>query len=89
MTKRLETLIEPPGFTGRRPGGPSRWNQGKSNEWHPLKALLVVEVCYDHASDERFRHGTCILRWRPGKDPLECTMEQLEQKSASLPELLQ
>src|SRR2546423_3231163 len=26
LTKRLEALIEPPGFTGAAPGGPSRWS---------------------------------------------------------------
>ena len=26
LTKKLERLIEPPGFTGSAPGGPSRWN---------------------------------------------------------------
>ncbi len=36
LTKKLEKLIAPPGFTGTAPGGPSRWNQGKENIWHPL-----------------------------------------------------
>jgi ATP-dependent DNA ligase len=36
LTKKLEKLIAPPGFTGSAPGGPSRWNQGKENIWHPL-----------------------------------------------------
>jgi ATP-dependent DNA ligase len=89
LTKKLEALVEPPGFTGRSPGGPSRWSRGKSNEWQPIKAHLVVEVCYDHANAERFRHGTRILRWRPDKDPHQCTIDQLEQKGANLLELLQ
>jgi ATP-dependent DNA ligase len=38
---------------------------------------LVAEVRYDHVSGDRFRHGTKFLRWRPDKDPRECTMEQL------------
>ena len=37
VTRKLERLIEPPGFTGNAPGGPSRWNAGKENPWKPLK----------------------------------------------------
>jgi ATP-dependent DNA ligase len=77
LTKKLEKLIAPPGFTGRAPGGPSRWSTERSGDWQPLKPELVVEVKYDHVSDERFRHGTKFLRWRPDKSPRQCTMEQL------------
>jgi len=73
----LKPLIEPPGFTGKAPGGPSRWSQGRSTEWEPLKAALVCEVRYDHFSGGRFRHGTKFLRWRPDKDPQACTFEQV------------
>ena len=38
---------------------------------------LVVEVCYDHFTGDRFRHGTRLLRWRPDKAPRQCTLEQL------------
>ena len=79
LTRKLEALIEPPGFTGRSPGGPSRWNQGKSSEWQPLRPKLVVEVCYDHVTGERFRHGTRLLRWRPDKAPRQCTMSQISR----------
>ena len=30
LTKKLEKLIEPPGFTGSAPGGPSRWSTERS-----------------------------------------------------------
>lgn len=83
LTKRLEKLIEPPGFTGRAPGGPSRWSTERSGEWNPLAATLVVEVAYDHFSGGRFRHGTSFLRWRPDKAPTQCTMAQLERESRS------
>jgi ATP-dependent DNA ligase len=33
LTKRLESLREPPGFTGKAPGGPSRWSTERSGEW--------------------------------------------------------
>lgn len=88
LTKKLETLIAPPGFTGNAPGGPSRWSSARSAEWQPLKPKLVVEVGYDHFSGERFRHGTTLLRWRPDKAPQQCTMEQVKQKKANLMRLL-
>lgn len=77
LTKRLEALRRPPGFTGRAPGGPSRWSTGRSGEWEPLRPELVVEVRFDHVSGGRFRHGTRLLRWRPDKAPSQCTMDQI------------
>jgi len=88
LTKKLKPLIGPPGFTGNAPGGPSRWSTKRSAEWVPLKPQLVIEVCYDHFSGDRFRHGTRILRWRPDKAPRQCTMDQLKQKKADLLALL-
>jgi ATP-dependent DNA ligase len=89
LTKKLKKLIAPPGFTGNAPGGPSRWSTKRSGEWQPLKPELVVEVCYDHFSGERFRHGTRLLRWRPDKSPHQCTLDQVKQKKADLMKLLQ
>jgi ATP-dependent DNA ligase len=88
LTEKLEKLIAPPGFTGNAPGGPSRWSTKRSAEWQPLKPKLVIEVCYDHFSGERFRHGTRLLRWRPDKAPQQCTMDQVKQKKANLIKLL-
>jgi ATP-dependent DNA ligase len=88
LTQMLEPLIEPPGFTGNAPGGPSRWSTERTGEWQPLKPTLVAEVQYDHFSGGRFRHGTRFLRWRPDKDPQSCTMEQVAQEAASLLQLL-
>jgi ATP-dependent DNA ligase len=88
LTKRLEPLIAPPGFTGNAPGGPSRWSTERSAKWCPLKPKLVIEVCYDHFSGERFRHGTSILRWRPDKAPRQCGFDQLRQKAADPMKLL-
>ncbi len=81
LTQRLEALRAPPGFTGRAPGGPSRWSTERSGEWEPLRPELVVEVRYDHVTGDRFRHGTRFLRWRPDKDPRQCTMEQIARPS--------
>ena len=88
LTKKLEPLIAPPGFTGNAPGGPSRWSTKRSSEWQPLKPKLVVEVCYDHFTGERFRHGTRLMRWRPDKSPKQCTLEQVKHKKADLLKLL-
>ncbi len=88
LTDKLEALIAPPGFTGNAPGGPSRWSTERSAQWCPLAPKLVIEVCYDHFSGERFRHGTSILRWRPDKGPGQCTFEQLRQKVADPMKLL-
>jgi ATP-dependent DNA ligase len=88
LTRKLEPLIAPPGFTGNAPGGPSRWSTKRSSEWQPLKPKLVVEVCYDHFTGERFRHGTKLMRWRPDKSPKQCTLEQVKHKKANLLKLL-
>jgi ATP-dependent DNA ligase len=88
LTKKLEALIAPPGFTGNAPGGPSRWSTARSAEWQPLRPKLVVEVCYDHFSGDRFRHGTRLMRWRPDKSPTQCTLDQVAQKRADLMKLL-
>ena len=84
LTKKLEKHSGPPGFTGNAPGGPSRWSTDRSAAWQPLKPKFVVEVCYDHFSGERFRHGTRLMRWRPDKAPRQCKMDQLQQKKANL-----
>jgi len=88
ITKRLEKLVKPPGFTGQAPGGPSRWSTARSAEWQPLAPKLVVEVQYDHFSGGRFRHGTSFLRWRPDKPPRRCTIAQVEQEGRSALKLL-
>lgn len=86
--RKLESILSPliakrssdeAGFTGKAPGGPSRWTRDDRNtEWFPLKHKLVGEFQYDHFSGGRFRHGTKFLRWRPDKDPHQCGMEQVE-----------
>ncbi len=89
LTSDLEQLIESPGFTGNSPGGPSRWSSERSVAWKPLKPVLVIEVRYDQVTGCRFRHGTTLLRWRPDKDPKQCTFEQLapELRPSELKEL--
>jgi ATP-dependent DNA ligase len=77
LGSKFAALVEAPGFTGKAPGGPSRWNNGQETEWEPLRPELVVEVIYDQVTGARFRHGTRLLRWRPDKSPSQCTMDQL------------
>ena len=62
----------------RKPGGKSRWSQGKDLSWEPLRPELVVEVAYDHMQGTRFRHTAQFRRWRTDKKPSDCTYAQLE-----------
>lgn len=88
LTKKLEKMVKPPGFTGKAPGGLSRWSTKHSMEWQPLDPKLVAEVQFDHFTGGRFRHGTKFLRWRPEKDPRQCTMEQVKRENRSALDLL-
>lgn len=81
LTEKVEQMIKPPGFTGRAPGGPSRWSTKRSSEWQPLAPRLVVEVQFDHFAGGRFRHGTKFLRWRRDKAPRDCTFGQVEREN--------
>ena len=85
--KKLKSILKPfiaksgdrnAGFTGKAPGGPSRWTQDeRATEWTALKPKLVGEFQYDHFSGNRFRHGTKFLRWRPEKKTAQCRMDQI------------
>jgi ATP-dependent DNA ligase len=88
LTKKLERLVAPPGFTGSAPGEPSRWSTDRSADWKPLRPKLVVEVSYDHLTDRRFRHGTKLVRWRPDKSPAQCTFDQLPRARTPGPGLM-
>jgi ATP-dependent DNA ligase len=88
LTKKFERLRKTPGFTGNAPGGPSRWSTDRSGQWEPVSPKMVVEVAYDHFTGGRFRHGTRFLRWRPDKDPRQCTMDQVEHREGKAMALL-
>ena len=79
VLERLLARKGPPGFTGARPGGPSRWSQKRDTSYVPLRHELVVEVRYDHFTGGRFRHGTKFLRFRPDKAPGQCTFGQVAE----------
>ena len=63
---------------GRTPEGGSRWSQGKDLPWHEIKPQIVCEVRFDKLEQERFRHGTRFMRFRPDKEPKDCTWEQVK-----------
>jgi ATP-dependent DNA ligase len=83
LTRRLEAIREPPGFTGKAPGGPSRWSPSGAAVWEPVRPELVAEVRFDHVTGDRFRHGTKFLRWRPDKQPTACGFDQIAPPKAS------
>src|SRR5919109_742956 len=65
----------------RRPRGePSRWRPKVTGEWSPVKPNLVVEVRYDKWQGQRIRHGTRFLRFRPDKNPEQCTIDQVRPR---------
>jgi ATP-dependent DNA ligase len=66
------------GVERRMPGAVSRWNAGKDLSWVPLRPELVVEIKYDQLEGRRLRHTGQFLRWRPDRDPVSCTYDQLE-----------
>ena len=59
------------------PGEGSRWSKGDDLPWQPIRPELVVEVEVDKLQGERFRHGARLLRFRPDKDPRQCTLAQV------------
>jgi ATP-dependent DNA ligase len=78
LQERLPPLVEAGHLgSGRTPGGQSRWSQGKDLDWVEVRPELVCEVRYDKMEAERFRHGTRFLRFRPDKEPRQCTWEQV------------
>jgi ATP-dependent DNA ligase len=77
LTKKLKAIAGGAGFTGKVPGGPSRWSTDRSAAWTAVKPILVVEVRFDQITGGRFRHGTKLLRWRPDKRPRQCTCDQI------------
>ncbi len=60
----------------RRFSEPSRWGGGELEE-APIRPELVVEVRYDKVQGMRFRHGTKLVRFRPDKNPAQCTWHEL------------
>jgi ATP-dependent DNA ligase len=62
----------------RMPGGMNRWNANKDMSWEAVRIERVIEVAYEGLMSGRFRHNARFRRWRPDKDPDDCTYAQLE-----------
>ena len=60
----------------RRFSEPNRWGTGELEE-AALKPKLVVEVRFDKLEKSRFRHGTKLVRFRPDKEPEQCTWREV------------
>ncbi len=74
IAKRVLPLLER--APDRRFSEPNRWGGGELEE-SPVRPELVVEVRYDKAQANRFRHGTRLLRFRDDKNPAQCTWREL------------
>ena len=55
---------------------PNRWGTGELEE-AGLRPELVCEIRFDKLERHRFRHGTRFLRFRPDKDPAQCTWREV------------
>jgi ATP-dependent DNA ligase len=60
----------------RRFSEPNRWGTGELEE-AALEPKLVVEVRFDKLEKSRFRHGTKLIRFRPDKEPEQCTWREV------------
>ena len=67
-------LLDPK--SDRRFSEPNRWGTNGLEE-EALRPKLVVEVRYDKLEKHRFRHGTRLIRFRPDKDPDQCTWREV------------
>ena len=74
IAERIRPLLE--NAPDRRFSEPNRWGTGELAE-AAVRPELVVEARYDKWQTQRFRHGTRFLRWRPDKDPAQCTVDQV------------
>lgn len=85
LVEELRPLLNPADHpwaawaTYEGPGMNSRWNPEKQLQVVLLDPSRVAEVRYEHVQGGRFRHTARLVRFRPDKDPHECTYEQLEE----------
>ena len=77
--KVLPLVEDEPGWN---PSEPNRWGTGALDQAR-VRPELVVEVRYDKVQGDRFRHGTKLIRWRPDKDPKDCTWRELRPPKAA------
>lgn len=60
----------------------SRFSSNKDVSFVRLRPERVVEVAFDQLEGHRFRHAVTFLRWRPDREPLSCTLEQVDRAPA-------
>jgi ATP-dependent DNA ligase len=79
--QEIAALVAPlfAGAPERQFAEPNRWGTGGLEE-AAVRPELVVEVRYDKWQGMRFRHGTRLLRFRPDKDPDQCTVDQVRPR---------
>jgi ATP-dependent DNA ligase len=76
--RELPAFLAPYETGERFSAEPSRWNASREMDGAVVRPELVVEVTFDHTSNERIRHGAKLVRWRDDKPPRQCTMDQLD-----------
>jgi ATP-dependent DNA ligase len=74
IAEQMLPLLE--GAAERGFSEPNRWGTGDL-EQAAVRPELACEVRYDKVQGSRFRHGTRFLRFRPDKDPKQCTWKEL------------
>ncbi|MGZ3147040.1 ATP-dependent DNA ligase [Lentzea chajnantorensis] len=85
LVEELAPLLDPAEHpwsawaTYEGPGMNSRWNPDKQLQVVLLDPVRVAEVRYEHVQGGRFRHTARLVRFRPDKEPRDCTFEQLEE----------
>jgi ATP-dependent DNA ligase len=80
--KALQLKTSENHFTGQQPGL-TRWQSHRFEEWIPVEAEMVCEIAFNRLDGTKFRHSVRFLRWRPDRDPLSCTYDQLARLMSS------
>lgn len=60
----------------------SRFSGNRDVSFVRLRPERVIEVRYDQMEGMRFRHSAQFERWRPDRDAISCTFDQLERPTA-------
>ncbi|GAA1862354.1 ATP-dependent DNA ligase [Microbacterium koreense] len=85
--RRLELIDELAPLVERDDAGDAVTGEGEKSRFSDpardstyvrLRPERVLEVRYDQLEGHRFRHTVQFARWRPDRDPLSCTYDQLE-----------
>jgi ATP-dependent DNA ligase len=73
LGRALPRLHAARSVTGIQPGQ-TRWERGRAVAWTPLRPCLVCEVAVSRIDGFQIRHAARFVRWRPDKDPADCTV---------------